>query len=77
MLEGSSISCGRIAVQSAVKKIRRQTSHMNLLDDFVSSSDSLRVYHCGKLIFSSTGEALFPLVKYLDSLESRRQHVVI
>ncbi|MFC1892560.1 DUF1893 domain-containing protein [Chloroflexota bacterium] len=62
---------------SAVKKISIQPSRMSVFDIFIASSDSLRVYHSGKLIFSSTRETLLPLVEYLDGCRSYRRQVVI
>ncbi len=61
----------------AVKKINSQPSRMRVFDDFMASSDSLRVYHSRKLIFSSTREKLLPLVEYLDGCCSYRRQVVI
>ncbi len=77
MLEGSSISCWRTVVGSAVKKISSQPSRISVFDDFLASSDSLRVYHGRKLMFSSTRATLLPLVEYLDGCRSYRRQVVI
>ena len=62
---------------SADKKIGNQPWSMRMFDDFMASSDSLRVYHGKKLIFSSTRERLLPLVEYLDGCRSDRRQVVI
>jgi len=64
-------------VGSAVKKISSKPWSMRVFDDFMASSDSLRVYHSRKLIFSSTRETLLPLVEYLDGCRSYRRQVVI
>jgi len=50
---------------------------MSVFGNFMASSDSLRVYHGRKLIFSSTRETLLPLVEYLDSCRSYRRQVII
>ena len=47
-----------------------------LYDDFISSTDTLRVYTDGKLLFSSEKDGLLPLVEYLDTSD-RLENVVI
>ena len=44
---------------------------------FVSSSDTFRVYHQGKLIFKSKKEQLRPLLDYIDRFSPRVKGVVI
>lgn len=44
---------------------------------FVSSSDTFRVYHQGKLIFKSKKERLSPLLEYIDGFVPRVRDVVI
>jgi Domain of unknown function (DUF1893) len=44
---------------------------------FVNSSDTFRVYHEGKLIFSSKKEQLRPLLEYIEEFSSKVRGVVI
>jgi len=44
---------------------------------FVSSSDTFRVYHEGKLIFKSKKERLSPLLEYIASFAPQVKDVVI
>ena len=44
---------------------------------FVKSSDTFRVYHEGKLIFSSKKEQLRPLLEYIEEFSSKVRGVVI
>ncbi|MBI2832016.1 MAG: DUF1893 domain-containing protein [Chloroflexi bacterium] len=37
----------------------------DLFDEFMQSGDSLRVYACGKLLFSSLSDRLLPLMEYI------------
>jgi hypothetical protein len=51
--------------------------YKSLFDEFVYSSQTLRIYKDEKLIFSSDKDKLLPLIEYLDKLGSRQQKVVI
>ena len=44
---------------------------------FVSSRDTFRVYHRGKLIFKSNKERLMPLLEYIKEFSTQVQGVVI
>ena len=47
-----------------------------LYDDFISSTDTLRVFSDGNLLFASEKDGLLPLVEYLDTSD-RPDNVVI
>jgi len=48
-----------------------------LFDKFLASSNTLRVYKGGKLIFASDKDRLLPLVEYLEKFASHHRNVVI
>ena len=48
-----------------------------LFNDFLSSSDTLRVYKDEELIFSSKKNMLAPLVEYIGSVSDGHKDVVI
>jgi hypothetical protein len=48
-----------------------------LFDEFVTSSNTLRVYKDGELIFTSEKERLLPLIEYLKKYGSCHHDVVI
>ena len=48
-----------------------------LFDEFLVSSDTLRVYKDDQLLFSSNKDTLFPLLQYIDSYALYHQQVVI
>jgi len=48
-----------------------------LFDEFLKSSDSLRVYKGDRLLFASDKDRLVPLLEYIDRLAPRHQRVVI
>ncbi len=48
----------------------------NLYEEFISSTDTLRVYSNEKLLFSSEKDGLLPLVEYLDT-STQLDNVVI
>ena len=48
-----------------------------LFDEFLTSSNTLRVYKGNKLIFTSDKDRLLPLVEYLEKFSSRHRKVVI
>jgi hypothetical protein len=45
--------------------------------DFLSSSDTLRIYHEAKLIFSSKKDRVVPLLEYIGNLETSAPRIVI
>ena len=49
----------------------------NLYEEFISSTDTLRVYSDGKLSFSSEKDGLLPLVEYLDTSTQPDQVVIM
>jgi hypothetical protein len=50
---------------------------MNLFNDFLSSSDTLRVYKDEKLLFSSKKNMLAPLIEYIDGSKNGNKNVAI
>jgi len=48
-----------------------------LFNEFLLSSDTLRVYKDEKLLYSSNKDRLLPLLEYIDSLAPHHQQVVI
>jgi len=52
-------------------------AYKRLFKEFVSSSDTLRVYDGGQLVFASTKDRLLPLMEYIDRFASDHQKVVI
>ncbi len=51
--------------------------YRSLFDEFLASSDTLRVYKDGKLIFSSTKDRLLPLLEYIEQFAGRYESVVV
>jgi hypothetical protein len=51
--------------------------YQQLFQDFLESSDTLRVFKGYELIFSSSKERLLPLLEYIDSFSVNCQQVVI
>ena len=51
--------------------------YQSLLDKFLSSDNTLRVYKGNKLIFASDKDRLLPLIEYLEKFASRHRNVVI
>lgn len=49
----------------------------NSFNDFLSSSDTLRVYKDEKLLFSSEKKMLAPLIEYIDSGKNGNKDVLI
>ena len=50
---------------------------MSVFNEFLASSDRLRVYQGRKLVFSSTRENLLPIIEYIDSYNPCHRRVVI
>ncbi len=50
---------------------------MVLFNEFLSGSDTLRVYKDDRLLFSSNRDRLFPLLEYIDQFAPYQQPVVI
>ena len=48
-----------------------------LFDNFLTSSNTLRVYKGNKLIFASDKDRLLPLVEYIHKFSSNHRNVVI
>ena len=48
-----------------------------LFNEFLLSSDTLRVYEGNQLIFSSTKDRLLPLLEYIDRFAPHHQQVII
>ncbi len=48
-----------------------------LFNEFLLSSDTLRVYEGNQLIFSSTKDRLLPLLEYIDRFAPHHQPVII
>jgi hypothetical protein len=46
-------------------------------NDFLSSSDTLRIYKDDKLIFSSKKNMLAPLIEYIDTCKNGNEAVLI
>jgi hypothetical protein len=55
----------------------RVMAYDRLFARFVSSSDTFRAYHKGKLIFKSKKDRLIPLLEYIDTFVPQVQGVVI
>ncbi len=51
--------------------------HKHLLNEFLTSDYTLRVYEGDQLIFSSSKDRLLPLLEYIDRFASYHQQVVI
>jgi len=51
--------------------------YTSLFDEFLVSSDTLRVYKGGTLLFSSSKDRLLPLLEYIDRAVPHHQQVVI
>lgn len=50
---------------------------MSVFNEFLASSDKLRVYKGRKLVFSSTRENLLPIIEYIDGYCHCHERVVI
>ncbi|MCX8126768.1 MAG: DUF1893 domain-containing protein, partial [Dehalococcoidia bacterium] len=48
-----------------------------LFEDFLASGDTLRVYHSGRLIFSSGKDRLLPLLDYIEQNKPLKPGVVV
>ena len=48
-----------------------------LFDEFLTSTNNLRVYEGSKLIFASEKDRLLPLAEYIDKFASKHRGVVI
>jgi len=48
-----------------------------LFDEFLTGSNTLRVYEAGKLIFASQKDRLLPLVEYIERFAANHREVVI
>ena len=48
-----------------------------LFKAFMASSDTLRIYENGNLVFASSKERLLPLLEYIDSIARSHSNVVI
>jgi hypothetical protein len=53
------------------------TEYKPLFDEFVASSNTLRIYKGNKLIFASDRDKLLPLIEYLEKSGFRHRRVVI
>ena len=51
--------------------------HHHFFDEFLASSDTLRVYEGDQLIFASNKDRLLPLFEYIDRFASRPRRVVV
>ncbi len=51
--------------------------YMNLFTEFMASTDTLRVYQGDKLVFSSKGNMLVPLIEYIARYGSRYPQAAI
>lgn len=51
--------------------------YLSLFNEFLLSGDTLQVYKDDTLLFSSSKDRLFPLLKYIDRFASNHQPVVI
>ena len=51
--------------------------YTSLFDEFLASSDTLRVYKDGTLLFSSSKDRLLPLLEYIDRAAPHHRQVVI
>jgi len=51
--------------------------YTSLFDEFLASSDTLREYKDGTLLFSSSKDRLLPLLEYIDRAVPLHQQVVI
>ncbi|MDD5039040.1 MAG: DUF1893 domain-containing protein [Dehalococcoidales bacterium] len=49
----------------------------HLFDEFIASSDTLRVFAGGQLVFASARERLLPMMEYLSTLAPHHRDVVI
>jgi len=50
---------------------------MSYFDEFLTSSDTLRVYKDGRLLFSSKKNMLLPLMEYIDVYANGNNEVII
>jgi len=51
--------------------------HERIFNEFLKSGDTLRVYKDEKLLFSSNGDRLQPLLEYIDSFAPHHQQTVV
>lgn len=51
--------------------------HERLFKEFLTSTDTLRVYEGDQLVFSSDKDQLVPLLEYIDRFAPRQQQVAI
>ena len=51
--------------------------HQHFFNEFLTSSDTLRVYEGDQLIFFSSKDRLLPLLEYIDRFTPHHQQVVI
>ncbi|MBA7503485.1 hypothetical protein ES706_02096 [subsurface metagenome] len=51
--------------------------YMRLFSEFLTSSDTLRVYQGNKLLFSSNKDRLIPLLEYIDRYGHNHKPVVL
>ncbi len=51
--------------------------YMRLFNEFLTSSDTLRVYQGNKLLFSSNKDRLIPLFEYIDRYGHNHEPVVL
>ena len=51
--------------------------HKDFFSEFLMSGDTLRVYKCDRLIFSSNKDRLLPLLEYIGRFVPHHQQVVI
>jgi len=51
--------------------------YMRLFNEFLTSSDTLRVYQGNKLLFSSNKDRLIPLLEYIDRYGHNHEPVVL
>ena len=61
----------------AIKKTDQQSGYRRAFNEFLASSDRLRVYKGERLIFSSTRERLLPLMDYIDGYHRYHQKIII
>jgi len=67
----------RKVVKLAIKKTGQPSGYRRAFNEFLKSSDRLRVYEGERLIFSSARERLLPLMDYIDGFHRYHQKVII
>ena len=67
----------RKVVKFAIKKTDQPSGYRHAFNEFLKSSDRLRVYEGGELIFSSIRKRLLPLMDYIDGYHRYHQKVII